>query len=69
MTYFHLMNDEIPAKQIETHPPYVTSEEAIKAAMEEAQSSQRPVQIYRVISDRVDSQPWRVILPPASAED
>ncbi|HEX2294750.1 MAG TPA: hypothetical protein VHN37_05515 [Actinomycetota bacterium] len=46
--YFHLMTDDIPAEQIKTHPPYVTQEEALKAAETEAAKTNRTIQIFRI---------------------
>ncbi len=63
--YFHLMTDDIPAEQIKTHPPYVTGEEALRAAEKEAAQTKRRIQIFRVFEEEVTSQPWRVVDRPS----
>jgi hypothetical protein len=62
--YFHLMSDDVPPQQLKMHPPYVTGEEALKAAQGEAARTKRRVQIFRVFDEEVTSQPWRVVDPP-----
>lgn len=62
--YFHLMTDDVPPEQVKSHPPYVTEEEALKAAEVEAARSQRRIQIFRLFDEGVTSQPWRVVEPP-----
>ena len=62
--YFHLMTDEIPPEQVKNHPPYVTGEEALRAAEAEAARSKSRIQIFRVFDAEVTSQPWRVVDPP-----
>lgn len=63
MTYFFLMSDDTPPELLKGHAPYVTVEDALRHAQNEANSRGVPIQIFRVINDEPDSQPWKVVQP------
>ena len=66
MTLFFLMSNDTPPQPLEGHVPYVTPEEAVRHAQKEANDRGSPIQIFRVINDEPDSQPWKVVQPSRS---
>jgi len=68
MHYFHLLSSDTPPEPLEGHPPYVTPDEAIRAAAQEAKRRETRVQVFRGADGRFESQPWRVVLPDGTVE-